>query len=255
MGNFSWCTSDTRKSVACVYDSYEGAPQTVYLLNPFGEPYVESAYDGYGEFGGHDVYDLVVDWNRKYLSADNLRKPVRDDWAPGEEGDRSFSKTMELYTKKCRGIEELAAGASDEYMKEHYGTVFGYGDGSDWKRCLGIDIACYDEEHVKLKYPIKIVENPVPYEQAGISPHCPFQGCFYDEDVSKVRQQKIDRVFDRLDAAKDAYFEQLKDLSFVIKKCEDMNKKQDSHKTEPKLVQMPGTESPDWGKKHWGNER
>ena len=254
MGNFSWCTSDTRKSIACYYESYDGAPSTVYLLNPFGEPYKETAYEGYGEFGGHDVYDLVADWNRKYLSADNLRKPERDEWVNNEEGNEAFLKAMERYTKKCRGIEEFASGASDEYMKEHYGTVFGYGDGSDWKRCLGIAIACYDEDHVKLKYPIKIVEHPVPYEQADISPSCPFQGCFYDELGSECYEEKIDRAFDKLDKAKDAYFEQLKDLSFVIKKCENMSKNQ-GKEPEPKLMPMPGTESPDWGEKHWGSER
>jgi len=44
-------------------------------------------------------------------------------------------------------------------------------------------------------------------------------------------------------------------LGEIIKSCEEMNKKQVNLKTEPELVQMPGTESPDWGKKHWGSER
>lgn len=77
MGVFSWCTSDTRKSIPCTNKAYKGAPSTVYLLNPFGEPYKEMGYDGYGVFGGRDVYELVVEWNRPFLSGANFEKPER----------------------------------------------------------------------------------------------------------------------------------------------------------------------------------
>lgn len=225
MGLFSWCTSDTRKSISCTYNSYAGAPTTVYLLNPFGEPYKESDYEGYGEFGGHDVYDLVAEWNRKYLTIDNLRKPVREHWASDEHGREYYEKALKRYEQKCLGIVEFAAGASDEYMQKHYGTVFGYGDGSDWKRCLGIDIACYDEEHVKPKYPIKLVEVPVPYEEAEMSPSCPFQGYFYDESLSAIQEQ-VDCSFAVLDSAKNDYFKKLKGkyLDDIIKSCEAAGK-------------------------------
>lgn len=238
MGCFSWCTSDTRKSIPCTYNSYEGAPTTVYLLNPFGEPYKESDYEGYGEFGGHDVYDLVAEWNRKFLTSDNLRKPVREQWAVDDQGNEGFAKAMIQYEQKCRGIEEFAAGASDEYMREHYGDVFGYGDGSDWKRCLGIDIACSDDDHVKLKFPIKLVENPVPYEEADMSPSCPFQGYFYAEDLAEI-QEEVDRSFIELSQAKNKHFEKLKAMRLddVIKSCEEMSKNGDNS---PRSVQEVG---------------
>ena len=72
MGAFSWCTSDTKKSIPCCIP-FGDLPGTVYLLNPFGEPYKETDYEGYGEFGGRDVYELVVEWNREYLSPDHIR--------------------------------------------------------------------------------------------------------------------------------------------------------------------------------------
>lgn len=199
MGSFSWCTSDTRKSVPCVYDAYEGAPETVYLLNPFGPHYKEDGYDGCGEFGGFNAYELVAEWNRPFLSADNLRKPERSRYADDKEGSKYYRRAMEKYKLQCEGIKAYASGVSDEFMQEIYGEVFaGKGNKADWKRCLGIAISCYEEQQVKLRYPIKIVEQPCEYEAAGISPMCPYQGCIYDEMFTSQIQQGVARVFDEL---------------------------------------------------------
>lgn len=187
MGVFSWCTSDTRKSIPCCMP-FGTLPGTVYLLNPFGEPYKETDYEGFGEFGGHDVYDLVVEWNREHLTPDNIHKPERREYAPGEEGDKYYTRAFERYCVTCAAITAYAGGATDTYLQETYGKVLGYGDGSDWKRCLGIQLACCDEDHVKLKYPIKIVEHPIAYDKAGISPGCPFQGCIYPDSMSEIRR-------------------------------------------------------------------
>lgn len=67
MGLFSWCTSDTHKSIAVDMRGYEGCPKKVYLLNPFGEPYETDDYEGYGIFGKGDrqvdAYAEVAKWN------------------------------------------------------------------------------------------------------------------------------------------------------------------------------------------------
>lgn len=154
MGLFSWCTSDTKKSISAHMNGYEGAPKTVYLLNPFGEAFKETYYDGYGNFGGQDVYALVAKWN-----------------AP----------------EKCK--DEDGNWLSDDDI-----------------RGIGIDLACYDEDHVQLKYPIKIVENLCPYEKADISPSCPFQGHFYpDWDEEDELKEKVDEAFYDLHVTKKAY--------------------------------------------------
>lgn len=142
MGLFSWCTSDTRKSIAVDMNGYPDCPKKVYLLNPFGDPYVENSYDGYGEFGGRDVYALVAQWNLPELCKDET-----GDWYP------------------------------DEQIRD-----------------IGIALSCYDIDHVKLKYPIKIVEKECSYEAAAISPSCPYQGYFYEEDMSE-----IEKAFNLLD--------------------------------------------------------
>lgn len=160
MGFFSWCTSDTRKSIANIYvDSslinslgndkeWVIMPgEKVYLLNPFGKPYEEDSYDGYGRFDGEDVYALVAKWN-----VPDRCKDANGNWLPDDE-----------------------------------------------IRNIGIDLACYDEDQVKLKYPIKIVEKPVPYEEAEISPGCPLQGYFYDEAIDgRSLKSRIEYEFSRL---------------------------------------------------------
>jgi hypothetical protein len=62
MGFFSWKTSDTHKSIS---NSYSCRPTfTVYLLQPHGLPPIrEDEYEGYGDFGGQDVYELLALWH------------------------------------------------------------------------------------------------------------------------------------------------------------------------------------------------
>lgn len=154
MGMFSWCTSDTRKSISAMGD-VPWTAQEVYVLNPFGEPYKENDYYGYGIFGGHDVFALVAKWN-----VPEKCKDENGEWLPGEE-----------------------------------------------IRNIGIKLACYDWDHVKLDYPIKIVEDPsIPYDKAGISPSCPYQGAYYDDGLTKAEMaKKIDTVFSDLEACEKNY--------------------------------------------------
>lgn len=64
MGQFSWLDCNDSSQIL---DNHK---EDVYVLIPkeFGGGHIhEECYDGYGNFGGNDIYDLVVDWNRKYL--------------------------------------------------------------------------------------------------------------------------------------------------------------------------------------------
>lgn len=64
MGQFSWLDCRTEEQVL------DNVERNVYVLVPqeFGGGHIkEECYDGYGRFGGHDIYDLVVDWNLNYL--------------------------------------------------------------------------------------------------------------------------------------------------------------------------------------------
>ena len=122
MGFFSWKTSDTNKSISNVYSSRGSFRVFVLIPKEFGGGYiVEDYYQGYGVFGGKDIYALVAKWN---------------------------------CPEKCSGdVEE--------------------------NRIVGIDIACYDKDNAALKYPIKITEKLMKYEDALPSNSCKNQGFFY----------------------------------------------------------------------------
>lgn len=123
MGFFSWKTCDTKRSISNAYSSRGTFKVYVLIPEKFGGGYIEeSNYEGYGVFGGQDIYALIAKWN-----------------AP----------------EKCVG----------DVMKD---------------RLVGINLACYDEDNAKLKYPIKIAKHPIKYEEANISLVCSRQGFFYN---------------------------------------------------------------------------
>ena len=158
MGQFSWLDCKTGEQIL------DDVERNVYVLVPreFGGGHIkETCYDGYGQFGGHDIYDLVADWNREYLSQHpehvipSNRKQVRD------------YKWYETYSNPGKTREDIAKICSwGEY------------------RTLGIDIACYNKDNEALPYPIKIThDKDAVYEWCPPSPSDPNQGWeVYDDD-------------------------------------------------------------------------
>lgn len=143
MGFFSWMYADTNNSENLKIDG------VAYLRTPEGEIIVETWYDGYGRFGGYDIYDLVVDWNKQHLSIDMLEKPERNSWADTPEGEKNYQYWgVQRYNNLCDSLTDFLAGKDNDYMEEKYG--------SSWKREIGIEIACYDKDNEKLPYPIKV---------------------------------------------------------------------------------------------------
>lgn len=170
MGSFSWIASDTGRAIR----SSNYNPFPVYALRPDGEPLLETDYEGYGVFGDHDIYDLVADWNRKYLAEhpefliiqhsrkwseqlgtyipDQPKKVCEFEWYPFYANLQNTRKDIEREMKKL---------PDNKYF---------------WYRHIGIEIACYDDQNFQLPFPIKLVENPVPYAAAAASKGDPNQG-------------------------------------------------------------------------------
>ncbi len=143
MGQFSWLDCKTGEQVL------DDVERDVYVLVPkeFGGGHIkEWCYDGYGRFGGHDIYDLVVDWNREYLEEYRKNDTFKCDWL-----------------QKYNSVEEA-------FENMH-------------KRDIGISIACYDEDNAKLRYPIKITHDPnAIYERCVHSKSDPNQGWLLEND-------------------------------------------------------------------------
>ena len=61
MGFFSWNTCDTERSIE---NNCSSQPTfTVHMITPDGRVFTENDYEGYGEFGGKDFFDLLCELN------------------------------------------------------------------------------------------------------------------------------------------------------------------------------------------------
>ena len=153
MGQFSWMYADTNNEEALL----EGC--TAYVPLPSGEIIEEHDYDGYGHFGGHDIYDLVADWNRAYLSEH-----------PEFEIPKVYGGTMRVdWHDWYKHYADLSL-SREEIVKRS--DLYKY-------RTIGIDIACLDDQNNVLPFPIKVCkERPAPgaYNRLPISWKDPNQG-------------------------------------------------------------------------------
>jgi len=66
MGQFSWITSDTDKSVLT-----DGSVK-VKMLSPDGRVFEETNYEGYGVFGGMDYFALLAQLNSRVTRQDGI---------------------------------------------------------------------------------------------------------------------------------------------------------------------------------------
>jgi hypothetical protein len=61
MGFFSWKTQDTDKSIANQYSNRKTF--RVQMMDNKGNVWTEDDYEGYGNFGGKDFYELLAEMN------------------------------------------------------------------------------------------------------------------------------------------------------------------------------------------------
>ena len=178
MGQFSWLDCITEEQIV------DDKTRDVYVLVPkeFGGGHIkETCYDGYGNFGGYDIYDLVAEWNREILSrTPNFILPhkVQKEFHgfSNDSGKVKLNYWYKHYSNLNLTKEEVI-----EKIKQDSNTNY-----FEW-RVIGIDIACYDEDNEALPFPIKITHNKyASYELCPPSKSDPNQGWEdeneYDED-------------------------------------------------------------------------
>ena len=197
MGQFSWLDCKTGEQVLddVARDSY------VLIPKEFGGGHVhEACYDGYGHFGTFDVHELVAEWNRSQLTESMLlpvrkesygglygfeKDAMRERGASEEDVQKADNAEQEKHyqaalRRKALSLARMAdyrsGQKSDNEMFEEYGR--------DWKRLIGIDIACYDEQNAALPYPIKITHDAsAVYEDCEPSLSDPDQGWAPSKDI------------------------------------------------------------------------
>lgn len=197
MGLFSWLDCCDNSQISC------REIRDVYVLVPVlkgGGHILEKAYNGYGDFGGYDIYDLVAQWNRDELDVHNVfqkflgfREPVIEDYCGLWDFEKANmrkngvmeSEIQKLDNKRKMEYQKLAMCSykikkerlidfinhvSDEIMTEKYGN--------EWLREIGINLACNDFDNRNLPFPIKITHNKnAVYENESASMIDPNQGC------------------------------------------------------------------------------
>lgn len=169
MGQFSWMFADTQNEEALCLD------HICYVPMPNSEFLFEPGYEGYGEFGGHDIYDLVADWNREFLS----RNP--EYLIPGHGSYLKDDGTIvELKPKRVDEYKWYPAYSDLTLSREQVAEKSGIPE----YRWIGIAIACGDDRNRKLPFPIKICQRPPhrdSYFQLPASDNDPNQGWGEDE--------------------------------------------------------------------------
>ena len=166
MGCFSWMFAN-KNNEKNLKIGHKG-----YLLTPDNECLKAYPYEGYGEFGGYDAYDLVADWNRKYLSEH-----------PEFEVSQHNRRVDEPNTKRVDEFvwypyyADLSLNRKDIVQKVLADPKAPYGNKIYEYRFIGIDIACYDDQNAALPYPIKVVsKNGLKYNEVPASENDPEQG-------------------------------------------------------------------------------
>ncbi len=193
MGQFSWLDCKSGEPILMGY-------RNVYLLLPkelrkkYGCSFiVGSEYRCDGIVGPMDVYELVAEMNRKYLSKDMLNTlPAKEEYcglwgyekealrkkgfseeeiikADIEAQEKHYQNACDNWENALNMLMDYRAKKPKRYMVKTYGE--------EYLRDIGIAIASYDEQIEKLPYPMKLTyDSAAVYEDCGASLTDPGQG-------------------------------------------------------------------------------
>lgn len=114
MGFFSWKCAVSGESVANIYSGMDISQSDCVLITP-NKVYFEPSYEGYGEFGGVDVYDLLGDGDRN--------KGI-DDYFNGNPKHDIKVVLSKHYEKDKHTYDSLKASETCEYQGYFYPQLF-----------------------------------------------------------------------------------------------------------------------------------
>lgn len=151
MGQYSWLDCNTNEVIL------DNLSKKVFMLVPeeFGGGHLETDYyDGYGHIG-KDVYAEVARWNRKWVS---------------EHPELKLYSLGGKEIQTAYWYEDYAnLSLSEREVEDRHKNL-------EW-RWIGIELACYDADNIRLKYPLKITyDQDAVFEKSNWSLGDPGQG-------------------------------------------------------------------------------
>ena len=179
MGIFTWTDAAIKNPVMVNHDYLEEDKvmygQYAKLICPDDTEYETEYWGMYGEINGFDVYELVADWNKDYLSEENLEeKPKLEQFcglwnyekeslrhaglSEDEIKEKDLEEQIRNYNRALNGWH-MNLDMINDFKRNYQKSIMNNKYGNEWKRELGIAIACYDDQMRKLKYPIKLTRN------------------------------------------------------------------------------------------------
>jgi hypothetical protein len=173
MGFFSWQTSDTKRSIPSSYSSR--STFTVHMITEDGQVFTEDDYEGYGVFGGKDIYELVADLNglcpkgdtddKRLAAIDLLFKTIITC------GERSYVQGVDFKSWE-QPLETEGGRTPNALVSMGWKQVYpnGYGD---------FEAAAANG----VKVPKLVEEIPTDFNDVSYPKNCPDQGFFYDDEV------------------------------------------------------------------------
>jgi hypothetical protein len=133
MGFFSWFTSDTERSIANRWSARKTFP--VHMITEDGQIFTENDYDGYGVFGGKDLYVLAAEMNGYKGETDEETRMLFFDkiWVRGiMKGDKKYCY-REHFENYQSPIESEGGLCANELIAEHGWKGFGdSGEFEEW---------------------------------------------------------------------------------------------------------------------------
>lgn len=179
MGYFSWLTSDTEESIR------NNVEKDVYLLQPNGKlPIKETFYNGYGDFGGIDAYEWLVENNLSIELIQKINEINKD--------GKYLDSELRLAGVYLNGSFLLDTITSKEYSYNNFmAKIFDMNTFIDYESIipeynLSINQLISQETFIKkpfsdkiggIEYPLKFSFNKdAIYEQLEAAKDCPKQG-------------------------------------------------------------------------------
>lgn len=158
---FSWTTSDTKTAIRHIHA--EEDCRTVYLLQPSGEHIKETAYEGYGMFGGVDAYTWLAKMNLPQESLTGFsEKELRSVGINLQHGDLLKTHDGKLHAL-FHGGEKMfkAMGLNVEAFQGRWdGSIPGLGTSANELVANGPAMTVRIGELFPLRYPLKFSFNP-----------------------------------------------------------------------------------------------